>query len=140
MERVDVYYPGVYSDSNEFPCMLWDVAEATLNDFKTGWKWSTPKMAAAPVLIYDRRIAQLEKEIKELKEMLASMNQSNGAKAPIIDLRDISVGQAKEEIAQYFRENDGREIDIDEIIEGLAIDPHTVVRVCNILEAEGKIG
>lgn len=140
MERFELNYRGFYSDSNKFPCLLWGLAESTQNDYRKGGQWSTPEMAVAPVLIYDRKIAQLEKEIRELREMLTSVIQSNKSEAPIIDLRDISVDQAKEEIARYFRENDGREIDIDELIEGLAIDPHTVVRACNILKAEGKIG
>jgi hypothetical protein len=140
MARAESNYCGFSSDSNIIPILYQGFTGSTQSDYMNGGQWSTPVSAVAPVLVYDRRIAQLEKEIRELREMITSMIQSKESDTPIIDLRDISVDQAKDEIARYFRENDGREIDIDELIEGLAIDPHTVVKACNILEMEGKIG
>jgi len=97
-------------------------------------------ITSQPVLVYDRRISKIEKEIGELREMLTSMIQSTESEAPIIDLRDISVDQAKEEIARYFRENDGKEIGYEELIDGIGIEPRIVVMACNELEEEGKIG
>ncbi|MFH1758381.1 MAG: hypothetical protein ABH969_10075 [Pseudomonadota bacterium] len=139
MERFESNYLGFYSDSNKFPCLLWGLAESTQNDYrKKGGQWSTPEMAVAPVLIYDRKIAQLEKEIRELREMLTSAIQSQ--EAPVIELRDIPTEQAKEEIAKYFRENDGRIIDEGELIDELGIEPLTVVQACRILMEERKIG
>jgi len=58
---------------------------------------------------------------------------------PII-VRSLPLKKAKEEIACYFRENDGREIGYDELIEKLRIEPSIVVEACAELEAEGKIG
>jgi len=52
----------------------------------------------------------------------------------------MKVNQAKDEIARYFLENDGREIGYEELIERLGIDPLTVVQACDELEKEGKIG
>jgi hypothetical protein len=46
----------------------------------------------------------------------------------------------KEEIAQYFLKNDGKEIGYEELIEKLKIDPKMVVQACNELLEEGKIG
>ncbi|HBB15468.1 MAG: hypothetical protein A3J94_05435 [Syntrophus sp. RIFOXYC2_FULL_54_9] len=140
MGKLEPNYRGFYSDSNQSPYLLWGLAASTENNYTEGERWSSAEPTAAPVLIYDRQIAQLQKEIRELREMLTSAIQLNEPEAPMIELRDISIEQAREEIAKYFLENDGREIDIDELIENLAIDPHTVVRACKILETEGKIG
>ena len=46
----------------------------------------------------------------------------------------------KEEIAQYFLKNDGKEIGYEALIEELKIDPRMVVQACNELLEEGKIG
>ena len=74
--------------------------------------------------------------------MLSNVMQSQEmiTEAPAIILRDISITQAKEEIAKYFRENDGRSIDEGELIDELGIEPLTVVQACRILAKEGKIG
>jgi len=58
----------------------------------------------------------------------------------LITVRSLPLKEAKEEIARYFRENDGREIGYDELIEKLRIEPGIVVEACAELEAEGKIG
>ncbi len=58
----------------------------------------------------------------------------------VIQIRKLSFSKAKDEIARYFRENDGKEIGYDELIEALRIDPNDVIRACAELEKEGKIG
>jgi|GEM_PF-3020876 len=55
-------------------------------------------------------------------------------------LRELPLSKAKEEIAHYFLENDGREIGYDELIEHLRIDPRVLIQACAELEEEGKIG
>jgi len=55
-------------------------------------------------------------------------------------LRELPLDKAKEEIAYYFLENDGRDIGYDELIEKLWIDPRIVLQACAELEEEGKIG
>jgi hypothetical protein len=140
-DKIGVY--GYHSDANKNPTLLWGLANASRTDYKEieygSFGSSNP---SAPILVYDRQIAELQKEIRELREMLTNVMQSQ--EVPLvtnyITLRDIPVEQAKEEIARYFRDNDGKEIDIDELIEVLAIEPRTVVISCNELEAEGRIG
>jgi hypothetical protein len=150
MERkIDSAYEGHSSDSNQGPYLFWHLADSPINeqegiakiDYRGIASWSSSAYAG-PVLVYDRRISQLEKEVKELREMLhAACNAQNVIfKEPIITVRDIPFEEAKEEIALYFREHDGYDIDIDELITELAIDPSIVVRACDSLEAEGKIG
>ena len=57
-----------------------------------------------------------------------------------IEIRDIPYAQAKREIAKYFRDNDGQEIDYIEIVDDLRLPLPQVVKVCEDLEKEGKIG
>jgi len=61
-------------------------------------------------------------------------------KNSLITVRSLPLEEAMEEIARYFRENDGREIGYDELIEKLRIEPSIVVEACAVLEAMGKIG
>jgi hypothetical protein len=79
-----------------------------------------------------QRVSLLEKRITEL--------ESEKSPATYIELRDISYPEVKEEIAQYFLKNDGKEIGYEELIEELKIDPKMVVQACNELLEEGKIG
>lgn len=60
--------------------------------------------------------------------------------ADIVELRDISLEEAKEEIARYFRAHDGIEIGYDELIDELRLELPLVVEACHELEKEGKIG
>jgi len=60
-------------------------------------------------------------------------------KNSLIAVRSLPLKEAMDEIARYFRENDGREIGYDELIEKLRIEPGIVVEACTELEAEGKI-
>ena len=89
-----------------------------------------------------QKVASLEKEIKEIKEMLQQSSSSfaDDFSDEIIELKEISYDEAKEEIAEYFRKNDENEIGYEELIEELRIDPKLVVRACAELLAEGKIG
>lgn len=92
--------------------------------------------------LLEQKVASLEREIKEIKEMVqqSSSSFSDGFSDEIIELKEISYDGAKEEIAEYFRKNDGIEIGYEELIEELKIDPELVVRACAELLAKGKIG
>lgn len=79
-----------------------------------------------------QKVARLEQRVAEL--------ESEKPPAVYIELRDISYPQVKEEIAQYFLKNDGKEIGYEELIEELKIDPKMIVQACNELLEEGKIG
>jgi DNA mismatch repair ATPase MutS len=92
--------------------------------------------------LLEQKVASLEREIKEIKEMLQQSSSSfaDDFSDEIIELKEISYDEAKEEIAEYFRKNDENEIGYEELIEELRIDPKLVVRACAELLAEGKIG
>jgi hypothetical protein len=82
------------------------------------------------------RVETLEKKLNEVKQLLNEFLSFDD----LIQLRDIPLEQAKEEISLYFREHDGEDIGYEEIIENLKIDPKLVVRAFNELLSEGKIG
>jgi hypothetical protein len=88
-------------------------------------------------------LTRLEQEMKEVKDLLATvvtkLEALEGA-GEMITLRDIPLSQAKDEIALYFRQNDGKEIEYDELVSKLRIDPKTIIFACEELEKEGKIG
>jgi len=88
----------------------------------------------------EKRFDTLENRIGELKEMLEEIYQLNLFGGNVSELRDIPYHQAKNEVAEYFLKNDGREIGYEELIENLHLDPASVVKICNELSAEGKIG
>lgn len=92
--------------------------------------------------LLEQKVASLEKEINGIKEMLQQSLPSfkDEFSNEIVELKDISYDQAKEEIAEYFYINDGNEIGYEELIEKLRIDPQLVVRACAELLSEGKIG
>ena len=92
--------------------------------------------------LLEQKVASLEKEINGIKEMLQQSLSSfiDEFSNEIVELKDISYDQAKEEIAEYFYINDGNEIGYEELIEKLRIDPQLVVRACTELLSEGKIG
>ena len=88
-------------------------------------------------------LTRLEEEIKEVKDLLVTVVTKLEAleeAGEMITLREIPLSQAKDEIALYFLENDGKEIGYDEIVSRLRIDPKTVIFACEELEKEGKIG
>ncbi len=82
------------------------------------------------------RVNALEKEVKELKAMLHIDSHSHEVPLPVVD---ISLDEAKNSIAAFFRENDGREISFGDIIDALNIPLPTIVEACDELEKEGKI-
>ena len=84
----------------------------------------------------ESEIKEIEKELKEVKQLLHNFLDTED----FIELRNINFGEAKEEIARYFREHDGEDIGYEELIENLRFDPKYVVQACNELAEEGKIG
>jgi hypothetical protein len=84
-------------------------------------------------------LEQLKQKVARLEQRIVEL-ESEKSPATYIELRDISYPKVKEEIAQYFLKNDGKEIGYEELIEELKIDPKMIVQACNELLEEGKIG
>jgi len=86
-------------------------------------------------------LLDIKDELGEIKAMLENAMETPGKTVNAnVQLRKISLDQAKAEIAEYFKENDGREIGYEEIIETIGIEPLIVIDACRELEEEGKIG
>ncbi len=83
-------------------------------------------------------LEQLKQKVARVEERIAEL-ESEKSPVTYVDLRDISFPQVKEEIAQYFLRNDGKEIGYEDLIEELKLDPKMVVQACNELLEEGKI-
>ncbi len=88
----------------------------------------------------ENRVLELEDKVKTLENKFQNISKLLEDTDEIIELRNVSYDQAREEIARYFREHDGEEIGYEELVEELRIDPGMVVRVCDELMKEGKIG
>lgn len=83
-----------------------------------------------------QRISALEKELQELKRKFQYSVIENDA---CDEIENISTKQAKEKIALYFKENDGKEIDYGDLLEALNIPLPVIVDACAELEREEKI-
>jgi hypothetical protein len=88
--------------------------------------------------IQDPRVSKLIEKVDRIEERLDTLE--DGTYSEIINLRDISLSQAKQEIADYFKAHDGEQIDYEELLNSLKIDLPTIITACSELEAEGKIG
>ena len=97
-------------------------------------------MTGQPILAYDRRINEIEKEVKALKEMLSQISRCFNPEEPaIIHLRDIPRDQAKEEIKKYFEAHHGENLYSHDITKALFIDLEMVDDVLAEMEKEGQI-
>lgn len=93
-----------------------------------------------PTLVYDRRISDIEKEVKALKEMITQINRCfDPEESAIINLRDIPRDQAREEIKKYFEAHHGENLYSHDITKALSIDIEIVDDVLEEMEREGQI-
>ena len=88
-------------------------------------------------------IAYLVKQIERLQNRVSELekihgNGEIGEDVEVIELREISRVQAKEEITKYFK--DGNYHDIGEIADKLRLDIQLVFEISNELIEEGVIG
>lgn len=99
------------------------------------------RQASIPFPLQDiqKRLRNIEKQIDELKCMMQEifLTEKNHEG---IELKNISYEEAKEEIASFFKGHNDQDIGYDDLIEKLKIEPQFVIRICQELVAEGKIG
>ena len=107
------------------------------------YDWAEGQETASPAIWYDanidRRLKALESEIAEVKKMARQILNLMEDEAEVMEAREISFENAKEEIARYFIEHDGQRIDCGDLMEELNIAPGLIMRVCDKLEEEKKI-
>jgi hypothetical protein len=103
------------------------------------WDASVIPTRKVSEIIYDHRIEDLEKRIKKLENRITLLTSADFEESNKIVLKDISYGQAKEEIMVYFVAHHGENIDAADIQEVLNIDISLVLEILDELEHEGKI-
>ena len=134
---------GVYSDTNDKnPFMNWGFAISSESGYIPVKENESFKSSHRPdpVLIYDKRIADLQKEVKELREMLTRIGQSLSMnETEIVNLRDIPYKQAKKEVKDYFEAHHGETIYSYNLVEDLKIDFDIVDKILGELEKEKQI-
>jgi len=139
-----------YEDANKDLSIFWAVAmpsqiDYNISDFN---KIPGPSQSKTPDAFYDRglvdffkkEIKSLKQECEELKKMVGQLaEEKENIESDFIEIRDIPYDQAKEEIAKYFKEHDGENIDPADLEERLGIEFEMAFAICEELEAEGKI-
>lgn len=97
----------------------------------------------AQEIISGHQLNELINEIKELKDMIGQLSElvdsfcsekNNG-----MEIRNISFGEAKKEIVQYFKEHHGEHLTAADLEEVLGIDFWLCEKICEKLTKEGKI-
>lgn len=139
MKRHETPYLGFYSDSNQGAELFGFTSKAGINlNVPTG-----AGSHASPILFYDRQISELKEDIREIKNMLHTLIQSQEmtvADDDCITIRDISHDQAKEEITQYFASHHGENFTPLDIADALYLDADMAFDICEELSREGVIG
>lgn len=85
----------------------------------------------------EQEVAVLKKEVDEMKGLVSQYLDARQETA--LEIRDVPLYQAKEEIAAYFKEHHGEVVDAADLQEALGIDIGTAVQACEELEEEGSI-
>lgn len=84
-----------------------------------------------------RKVETLEGAIHDIKNRLEKLTCSYETND--IEIRRITYKKAKKEIADFFQEHHGKELNAADVQESLGIDIEMAIRVCDDLEKEGKI-
>ena len=139
-----------YEDANkDRDEICWSVAHDSKIGYDIGKFNKLPLLQSkTPDAFYDRglvdffkkEIKSLKQECKALKKMINQLSKNiENIENDYIEIRDIPYDQAKKEIAKYFKEHDGENIDPADIEENLGIEFEMAFAICEELEAEGKI-
>ena len=129
---------GPVADSNRIS--IWGTAvNSSIANIK-GDKLPKQVADAVPILIYDHRISLIQKEINELRAMLEGIKSNiNVPIEAVIELRDISIEQAKMEIKGFFEKRHGETLDAGHVMDALNIDYDLIDKALKELANEGKI-
>ena len=139
-----------WDDANEASFANWPQTEkarvpiysTNLNPVKDAacvWDSSVISSRKVSEIIYDHKIEDLEKRMKKLENRITLLTSEDFEESNKIVLKDISYGQAKEEIMVYFVAHHGENVDAADIQEILNIDISLVLEILDELEHEGKI-
>ena len=120
----------------------WDDANEVLST-----NWHKPEKERRHLSIIGRKGGKYITDIWTEAYVIARIKKKDIAELTSIDyeetdqivLKDISYGQAKKEIKEYFSKHHGEIIDAADIQEALNIDISMAIEILDDLECEGKI-
>ena len=92
----------------------------------------------APIKPHSFLYDYLLKEIKELRKEVQRLSQLL-EEDEFVEVREVTLEQAKDEIAAFFLEHDGKSIDYVDLVDALDLPLGQIVKACEELEQEGKI-
>jgi len=100
----------------------------------TGFPYHTKEPHVARL---EQEIIVLRQELSEIKGLISQYLDAH--EETVLEIRDIPLYQAKEEIAAYFKAHHGEIIDAADLQEALGIDIGIAIQACAELEGEGRI-
>lgn len=132
-------YGGIYTDSNHIAG--WGHVKPSGSRHASIGEWERFGNAiTSPVLIYDRRLSEFQKKLNALEDKVAILaHQINEQESLIIELREVTHAQAKQEIIEYFKSHHGENIYSYQITEALKIEIDLVDEILEELEKESQI-
>ncbi|MDZ7696949.1 MAG: hypothetical protein U5R49_08540 [Deltaproteobacteria bacterium] len=133
--NVDAYYGTVKAWPHHLPFATSSVLAST--------DWVEGRETVSAAVWYDsnidHRLNAIENELAEVKSMAKRILSLLEDDDDVLEARDISFEDAKEEVARYFRSHDGENIDCGDLMEDLNIAPGIIMKVCEKLQEEKKI-
>ncbi len=84
------------------------------------------------------RVDDLSERLKEIESRMHRLAEVEASKE-ILQLREVSFEQAKNEISKYFEDHHGENIDAADLQEALGIEIELAIKICAELELEDKI-
>lgn len=143
---------GDWPQGTQAPGVIWEIPSSSYvkGGFFSNTATANAKSDEQFELLYDYRyelVENVEKKLKyvegkltELENLFNSLKSTSEFSGPKeIILRDISRSQAKREVAEFFENHHGENIDPADLEEALGIDIMLAVEICDELENEGKI-
>jgi lipoate-protein ligase A len=132
-------YGGTYADSNRIA--LWGLVKPSDSKYLHVEKEERfDKANNSPVLIYDSRLSEIQKKLNNLEKIVSDLTDKiNEYKPTVIELKEISHAEAKQEIIEYFKAHHGESVYSYQITEALKIEMDLVEEILEELEKERQI-
>jgi len=132
-----------FEDSNKDPRSYWPVATSSKIDYNISVLKGIPEpsQSKSPFLDYPNgELKNLNQKVEKIEKMVGQLAEKiKNLESDYIEIRDIPYDQAKNEVAKYFKEHDGENIDPADLEENLGIEFDMAFAICEELEQEGKI-
>ena len=132
-------YGGTYADSNRIAS--WGLHKPSDSKYPPVEKKEMfGKASSSLLLIYDHHLSVIQKKLNNLEEKVSALtDQINEYKPLVIELKEISRAEAKQEIIEYFKTHHGESIYSYQITEALKIEMDLVEEILDELEKESQI-